>query len=53
MDKRKRPGTLDESRKGRAKGNTAGDTESKSTRPKQDHKGMGAKGTKTPRARGD
>jgi hypothetical protein len=51
MDKRKRPGLLEGQH--RTKQKTTGDTESKHSRPKRDHKGMGAKGTKTRRARGD
>jgi hypothetical protein len=45
MQKKQRPGART-NEQGRAKGKTAGDTESKSTRPKQDHRGQGRSGAK-------
>jgi hypothetical protein len=50
LDKKKRPGTNRSDQRPRSKGKTAGETESKPSRPKQDHKGQGRKGTKERRA---
>ena len=50
-NKKKRPGHRDEF--GRTKQKTTGETESKSTRPKQDHKGQGRRGAKTRQAKDD
>jgi hypothetical protein len=49
MQKKKRPGVRSDEQH-RAKGKTAGDTESKPSRPKRDHKGQGRKGAKERRA---
>lgn len=45
--KKQRPGHRDE--QGRTKQKSAGETESKHTRPKQDHKGQGRGGAKARR----
>lgn len=50
LDKKKRPGTNRSEQQPRTKGKTAGDTESKPSRPKADHKGQGRKGAKERRA---
>jgi hypothetical protein len=50
LEKKKRPGTTRSDRRTRTKGKGAGDTESKPSRPKQDHKGQGLKGAKERRA---
>jgi hypothetical protein len=49
MQKKKRPGVRNDEQH-RAKGKTAGDTESKPSRPKADNRGQGRKGTKERRA---
>jgi hypothetical protein len=48
-NKKKRPGHRDEM--GRTKQKTTGETESKATRPKQDHKGQGRGGAKARQAK--
>ena len=48
-NKKKRPGHRDEM--GRTTQKTAGETESKATRPKQDHKGQGRGGAKARQAK--
>jgi hypothetical protein len=53
LDKKKRPGTNRSDQHPRTKGKTAGDTESKPSRPKQDHKGQGRGGAKMRRAKGE
>jgi hypothetical protein len=49
MQKQKKPRNKSNEEPQRTKGKTAGDTESKSTRPKQDHKGQGRTGAKARR----
>jgi len=53
MQKQKKLSNKSSEEPRRTKGKTAGDTESKSTRPKQDHKGMGRRGTKERRRKGE
>ncbi len=53
LEKKKRPGTTRSDQRTRTKGKGAGDTESKPSRPKADHKGQGRKGAKERRAQGE
>ncbi|HYE17053.1 MAG TPA: hypothetical protein VEA69_01295 [Tepidisphaeraceae bacterium] len=52
MQKKQRPGARTDEQ-GRTKGKSTGDTESKPTRPKQDHKGQGRQGANERSAKGD
>jgi hypothetical protein len=53
LDKKKRPGTNRSEQQPRTKGKTAGDTESKPSRPQADHKGQGRGGAKMRRKKGE
>ena len=49
MQKQKKPGSSPSGQGARSKGKSAGDTESKPSRPKRDHKGQGREGAKARR----
>jgi len=49
MQKQKKPNNKASEEPRRTKGKTAGDTESKPSRPKRDHKGQGRAGAKARR----
>jgi hypothetical protein len=53
MQKQKKPRNKSNEEPQRTKGKTAGDTESKASRPKWDHKGQGRSGAKARRRKGE